>query len=92
MAKQTVTLDDVMALVTKLQAENAELKAKANGGAHAKVTCKVGEKHGNLCIYGLGRFPVSLYLSQFDLLDKHWADVQAFVKANRAKFSTKDND
>ncbi len=89
MAKQAITLDQVMALVNQLKEENETLKAKlVNGKGEAKVTCKVGEK-GNLCIYGLGRFPVSLYVSQFDTLAKHWEEVTKFVADNRSKFAVK---
>ena len=54
-----------------------------------KLTLKVSEK-GALSIYGLGRFPITLYASQFDRLDAAWGEVQAFVKANRSAFATKD--
>ena len=91
MAKQTITLDQVMALVNQLKEENETLKAQIISGkvkTEQKVTCKIGEK-GNLCIYGLGRFPVSLYVSQFDTLAKHWEEVTKFVADNRSKFAVK---
>ena len=43
-----------------------------------------------LSIFGLARFPISLYLSQFDKLNAASPDVQAFVEAYRARFTTKD--
>ena len=40
----------------RLRAENAQLKSKDKGG----LTLKVSEK-GGLSLYGMGRFPVTLY-------------------------------
>lgn len=54
-----------------------------------RLTLKVSEK-GAISIYGLGRFPITLYRSQFDKLDAAWPEVQAFVKANASRLATKD--
>ena len=35
--------------------------------SQSKLTCKVSEK-GALSVYGLGRFPVTLYITQYDKL------------------------
>ena len=75
--------------MARLRAENDGLKAKAAARQKARINCKVGDK-GNLCIYGLGRFPVSLYLSQFEALNAAWGVVQEFVEDHRAEFATKD--
>jgi hypothetical protein len=53
------------------------------------ISFKISEK-GALSIYGLGRFPVTLYLSQFESLNAAWPKVQAFVEANRAAFKVKE--
>ena len=50
--------DDVQAELERLRAENAQLKHTASRG----VTLKVSEK-GSVSVYGLGRFPVTLYRS-----------------------------
>lgn len=71
--------DALAALVTQML---------ANKPAERRVSLKVSEK-GAVSIYGLGRFPVTLYASQFDKLDAAWGNVQAFVKANRALLSVK---
>lgn len=63
--------------------------AALQDAAKSKLSMKVSEK-GAISIYGLGRFPITLYASQFDKLDAAWPQVQAFAKANRAKLSTKD--
>lgn len=76
--------DQLAAMITDLQAKNAALAR-----AERKITCKVSEK-GALSIYGCGRFPVTLYLSQFEKLANAWPDILDFVHDNRAKFSVKD--
>ena len=74
--------------IEELMAKIAALEAAAKQPARA-LTLKVSEK-GALSIYGLGRFPITLYLSQFDKLNAAWSDVQAFVETNRARFTTKE--
>ena len=73
--------------VAELLARIAQLEASQK--ATNKLTLKVSEK-GALSIYGLGRFPITLYLSQFDKLNAAWSDVVAFVDANRSRFTTKE--
>lgn len=51
--------EDVNAELERLRAENAQLKRTANRG----VSLKVSEK-GGVSVYGLGRFPVTLYKEQ----------------------------
>ena len=75
--------------LAEMRAENDKLKAKALARSQARVNCKVSEK-GALSIYGLGRFPVTLYLSQFEALNAAWPVVQEFVEDHRAEFTTKD--
>jgi len=55
----------------------------------SRLTLKVGEK-GNVCLYGLGRFPTSLYASQWERLLDHADAIRAFMDENRAKLATKD--
>ena len=77
------TVADLMAQIEALKAQVAK------GGQPRALTLKVSEK-GALSIYGLGRFPITLYLSQFDKLNAAWPDVVAFVDANRSRFTTKE--
>jgi hypothetical protein len=57
-------------LVARLTKENEELKAKAK----RSISLKVSQTTGCVCIYGMGRFPISAYRSQwiaiFDMADK----------------------
>ena len=68
----------------RLRTENERLKRGASRG----VTLKVSEK-GGLSVYGLGRFPVTLYKEQWlkllDLAD----DIRAFIRDNQAGLKTK---
>ena len=79
----------MLAELAALKAENELLKARAALKAASRLSCKVSEK-GALSIYGMGRFPITLYLSQFEALDKAWPMVQDFVAANRVRFAVKD--
>jgi len=60
----------------RLKAENERLRAQ--GG---KATLKVSEK-GALSVYGLGRFPVTLYKEQWVRLLNMSEDIRAFLKEN----------
>ena len=53
-----------------------------------KLTYKVGEK-GNVCVYGLGRFPTSLYASQWERIIADIDGLKAFIEANRPRLATK---
>lgn len=67
-----------------LEAENAALKA-----APAKVlSYKVSEK-GAVSVYGMGRFPVTLYKEQWVRLLAAGKDILAFIGAHNAELSTK---
>jgi hypothetical protein len=83
------TLQDLTIQIAQLQAENEALKAKAT--ARQVITCKVSDK-GCLSVYGLGRFPVTLYGGQWlRLLDS--ATVKAikdYIEVNRDSMSWKD--
>jgi hypothetical protein len=49
---------------------------------------KVSEK-GAVSIYGMGRFPVTLYKEQWLKLLDMWDDIRAFITANEAQLKTK---
>jgi hypothetical protein len=78
---------DLAAQLAALQAENAALKEKAAKSTH--ISCKVSDK-GCLSIYGMGRFPASFYISQWDRLVENLDKIQAFVKENRSRFTVKE--
>lgn len=89
MTTQTqMTADQMLAMIAKLQEQNAALAAQQ--AAPRKITLKVSEK-GGLSMYGLGRFPVTLYRSQWEkLIDPATVkQVQAFIAANAALLTVK---
>ena len=77
--------DNLQAELEQLRAENERLK-KAGG---SKLAMKVSEK-GALSVYGMGRFPVTLYKEQWLKLLDMSADIRAFIAANEARLKTKD--
>ena len=78
---------DVQAELEQLRAENAALKKQS--AARGGLSFKVSEK-GGLSIYGLGRFPVTLYKEQWlKLLDVD-VDIRAFLRDNDASLKRRE--
>jgi len=77
--------DDLKAELERLRAENDRLKQK---GGRA-VSLKVSEK-GGLSVYGLGRFPVTLYKEQWTRLLDMADEIRAFLRDNDAKLKSKE--
>jgi hypothetical protein len=69
----------------RLRAENAALKKTSAKG----LSMKVSEK-GGLSVYGLGRFPVTLYKEQWNKLLDMTEDIRTFIKSNDAQLKTKE--
>jgi ribosome-interacting GTPase 1 len=79
------TEDELKAELAKLKAENEALKARSSRG----ISLKVSEK-GAVSVYGMGRFPVTLYKEQWlKLLDMH-EDIRRFIAENDALLKTKE--
>jgi len=76
--------EDMKAELERLRNENAALKK----GAATGITMKVSEK-GALSIYGMGRFPVTLYKEQWLKLLEVSDDIRAFIAANEGRLKTK---
>jgi hypothetical protein len=72
----------------ELLAENAALKAAALAKVKS-ITFKVSEK-GACSVYGLGRFPVTLYDGQWKRLILALPELQEFLTAHQGEFKTKD--
>ena len=77
--------ETLKAELERLREENEALKGRASRG----VTLKVSEK-GGVSVYGLGRFPVTLYKEQWIKLLGIADDIRAFIKENDAKLKTKE--
>jgi hypothetical protein len=69
----------------RLRAENERLKKRSSRG----VTMKVSEK-GGLSVYGLGRFPVTLYKEQWIRLLDMADDIRTFMRENEGALKSKD--
>ena len=69
----------------RLRKENEALKK----GASSNIRMKVSEK-GAVSIYGMGRFPVTLYKEQWLKLLDMSAEICAFIAANEAQLKKKD--
>jgi hypothetical protein len=69
----------------RLRKENEALKKGTSSG----VRMKVSEK-GAVSVYGMGRFPVTLYKEQWLRLLDMSADIRAFIAANEAQLKSKD--
>ena len=77
--------DDIQAELERLRKENAALKK----GTSSSVRMKVSEK-GALSVYGMGRFPVTLYKEQWLKLLDMADDIRAFLAANDAQLKAKE--
>ena len=77
--------EDVQAELARLRAENERLKQ----GGRGKLSMKVSEK-GALSVYGMGRFPVTLYKEQWLRLLGMAEEIKAFIEANQESLKSKD--
>jgi len=81
---QDMTQTDMLAEIAKLRAENDRLKATPQRGLSLKVSDK-----GALSVYGMGRFPVTLYRGQWERLLAASDEITAFIKANDTLLAVK---
>ena len=80
------TEQEMQAELEKLRAENAALKKPA---ARGQLYLKVSEK-GGLSVYGLGRFPVTLYREQWEKLLGLADTIKQFIAENDAALKKKE--
>ena len=76
--------EDVKAELERLRNENAALKKAGS----SSIRLKVSEK-GALSVYGMGRFPVTLYKEQWLKLLDMADEIRAFIAANEQQLKTK---
>lgn len=76
--------EDLEKEVERLRAENEALRRSTSKGLSMRVSQK-----GALSVYGLGRFPVTLYKEQWLRLLDMTEEIQAFIKQNEEQLSTK---
>jgi hypothetical protein len=77
---------NLQAELERLRAENESLKAGRTKGA---ISLKVSEK-GAVSLYGLGRFPVTLYKEQWARLLDQADQIRQFIAENESKLKAKE--
>lgn len=78
-----VKVDEKQALLARIaELERTIANRPASGGI--KISAK-----GGVSVYGMGRFPVTLYASQWTALLAKSAEITAFLKANDSKLAHK---
>lgn len=77
--------EELKAEVERLRAENASLKDKSKRAVYLKVSEK-----GGLSLYGLGRFPVTLYKEQWDKLLQMADEIRSFLREHDGELKTKE--
>jgi hypothetical protein len=85
--KAMTTHMDLQAELRRLQEENARLKANKATSNGIKVSAK-----GAVSVYGLGRFPVTLYRSQWEKLLAMKDSIEDFIEANEERLASKDEE
>ena len=81
-----------MAVLTEVERENEELRrrlAELEAKKDVAIRFKVTEK-GGVSVYGLGRFPVTLYQGQWKKLLAAMPELEKFIEEYRHELSTKD--
>ena len=76
--------EDLKAELERLKAENEQLKSQRG----RSVSLKVSEK-GGVSVYGLGRFPVTLYKEQWSKLLAMADEIRTFIADNEPKLKAK---
>jgi hypothetical protein len=76
---------EMQAELERLRAENAQLKNKDKSG----ITLKVSEK-GAVSLYGMGRFPVTLYKEQWLRILGNAPEIETFIRDNESRLKSKE--
>lgn len=76
--------EDAQAELARLRAENATLRSKNTKSSAIRMGTK-----GNVCVYGLQRWPVSLYASQWERLAELMPEVLEFIKTHETEVTRK---
>ncbi len=79
-----MTAEQMKEELERLRAENEALKKRSEKGLSLKVSQK-----GGVSVYGLGRFPVTLYKEQWEKLLDMSDDILAFIQENEPQLKTK---
>jgi hypothetical protein len=77
--------EELKAEIERLRAENETLRRPARG----QTSLRVSEK-GALSVYGLGRFPVTLYREQWEKLLEMADEIRSFIRENDRTLKKKE--
>ena len=77
--------EDLKVELEQLRKENAALRKEFISGIRLKVS-----KKGAVSVYGIRRFPVTLFKEQWQKLLDRSSDIRAFIAANKAQLKAKD--
>ena len=80
-----MTPEEMQAELERLRQENENLKKTTERGLSMKVSQK-----GGVSVYGLGRFPVTLYKEQWLKLLDMADNIRDFIRDNESQLKTKD--
>lgn len=80
--KSTAELEE---MVRKLAAENDKLRTASRGKLHLKVSEK-----GAVSLFGMGKWPVTLYREQWERIFAAREQIEAFIEANADSLSVKE--
>jgi len=78
------TENEALKEIVKLRSENEGLRKAATTGTSLRVSDK-----GGVSVYGLGRFPVTLYKEQWHRLLALADDIRGFIKENEDKLKAR---
>jgi hypothetical protein len=76
--------------LARLEAENRALKEQVEQRRSGQLRLKISEK-GGLSVYGLGRFPVTLYKEQWIRLLEQTEEIKEFLKENDQQLKVKQS-
>jgi hypothetical protein len=74
--------------LARLEAENRALREQIEQRKTGQLRLKISEK-GGLSVYGLGRFPVTLYKEQWVRLLDYGEEIRKFLQANDQQLKAK---
>lgn len=80
-----MSTENVESELARLRAENEALRARARSGSLLRVSDK-----GGVSVYGLGRFPVTLYKEQWLKLLGMADEIRAFIREHEAELKVRD--
>lgn len=80
---------ELLEKVAKGEITPAEAMEQMKAASQKPITFKVGDK-GGVSVYGLQRFPVTLYAEQWERLLDHGGELRNFIAENKGRLKAKD--